>query len=98
MFPPNIDPQIFALSAAIVGAAISPELTADEANSVGNWIVLVGDYLLAYSGQISLIQGRNQNACQNQNEANKNAQMDAILKTLKKMECEIENIKKGNYL
>lgn len=98
MFPPNIDPQIFALSATIVGAAISPELTANEANSVGNWIVLVGDYLLAYAGQVALINNREQNVrCAHQTNQ-QNAQMDAILKTLKRMECEIENLKKGNYL
>jgi len=94
MFPPNIDPQIFALSATIVGAAISPEFTANEANSVGNWIVLVGDYLLAYAGQVALIQNRNQNGQNTQNNMNQNAQMDAILKALKKMECEIEKLKK----
>jgi len=98
MFPPNIDPQIFAISATIVGAAIAPEFTANEANSVGNWIVLVGDYLLAYAGQIALIEGREQNAQNVNQQTNQNMQMDAILRALKKMECEIENLKKGNYL
>lgn len=97
MFPPNIDPQIYAISAAIVGAAISPELTANEANSVGNWIVLVGDYLLAYAGQVALIQAREQNAQNNQNTMSYNAQMDAILKTLHRMECEIEKLKKEHH-
>lgn len=98
MFPPNIDPQIFSLSAAIVGAAISPEFTANEANSIGNWIVLVGDYLLAYAGQVALIQNREQRVV-NVNQKNQQAaQMDAILRALKKMECEIEALKKDNYL
>ena len=94
MFPPNIDPQIYSLSAAIVGAAIAPEFTTNEANSVGNWIVLVGDYLLAYAGQVALIEGRQQNVQNTQNSMNQNAQMDSILKALKKMECEIEKLKK----
>lgn len=97
MFPPNIDPQIYSLSAAIIGAAISPELTPNEANSVGNWIVLVGDYLLAYAGQLALIQGREQKNKKEQNTMNQNSQMDAILKTLKKMECEIERLKKEGF-
>ena len=96
MFPPNIDPQLFSLSAAIVGAAIAPDLTTNEANSVGNWIVLVGDYLLAYAGQVALIESRQQRNSQNQN--NQNAQMDAIIKALQKMECEIEKIKKEYHL
>lgn len=97
MFPPNIDPQIFTLSAAIVGAAISPEFTADEANSIGNWIVLVGDYLLTYAGQIALIQGRQQNATNQQTQMNQNAQMDSVIRALHKMECEIEKLKKGYH-
>lgn len=88
MFPPNIDPQIYALSAAIVGAALAPELTANEANTIGNWIVLVGDYLLAYAGQITLINGRQQ-----QN-TNQDVQMASIIKALQKMECELEKLKR----
>lgn len=97
MFPPNIDPQIYSLSAAIIGAAISPELTPNEANSVGNWIVLVGDYLLAYAGQLALIQNRNQKVQNAQSNMNLNNQMDSILKALKKMECEIERLKKEGF-
>ena len=78
MFPPNIDPQIYALSAAIVGAALAPELTANEANTIVNWIVLVGDYLLAYAGQITIINGRQQ-----QN-TNQDVQMASIIKHYKK--------------
>ncbi len=90
MFPPNIDPQLYSISAAIIGAVISPELTPNEAVSVGNWLVLFGDYLLAYAGQVTLINGRMQT---NQSQDN-NAQMDSIINVLKRMECEIENLKK----
>jgi len=94
MFPPNLDPQIYSISAVIVGAAIAPELNAAEANTVGNWIVLVGDYLLAYAGQITLIESRKKK----QNQTNSQAQMDAILKALRQMECEIEKLKKEYHL
>ncbi len=90
MFPPNIDPQLYSISAAIIGAVISPELTPNEANSVGNWLVLVGDYLLAYAGQLALIQGRMET---NQNQ-NSQMQMDSLIEVLKRMECEIEKLKK----
>ena len=93
MFPPNIDPQVYALSAVLVGAALSPELTANEANTIGNWLVLVGDYLLAYAGQITLIKGR-QNIS---NDQNHKAEMDSILNALRKMECELEQIKRGYH-
>ncbi len=93
MFPPNIDPQLYALSATLVGAVISPDFTPNEANTVGNWLVLVGDYLLAYAGQQALIEGRMQNTTNNTNSSNQ-AQMDAIMKALQKMQNEIENLKK----
>ena len=65
MFPFNIDPQLYALSATLVGAAIAPSMNSLENVSIGNWLVLLGDYLLAYSGQLALI-NNNQNM-QNQN-------------------------------
>ena len=61
MFPPHLDPQTYALSATIVGALIAPDLTINEANSIGNWLILVGDYLLAFAGQKALIQSRQNN-------------------------------------
>ncbi len=94
MFPPNIDPQTYALSATLVGAVISPEFTANEANTIGNWLVLVGDYLLAYAGQIALIEGRRQMNEQNTSTQMNQDQMNFIINALKKMECEVENLKK----
>lgn len=96
MFPPNIDPQTYTISAAIVGALISPEFTANEANTVGNWLILVGDYLLTYAGQIALIEGRmnQQNTSTNTNNLN---QMDSIQEALQRMNEELEKIKNGYF-
>ena len=41
MFPFNIDPQLYALSATLVGAAISPTMNSLEGVSIGNWLVLL---------------------------------------------------------
>lgn len=90
MFPFNIDPQLYALSATLVGAAISPTMNSLEGVSIGNWLVLLGDYLIAYSGQQALING-NQN---NQNNQNQNIDVNTILNTLEKIECELEKLKK----
>ena len=68
MFPFNIDPQLYALSATLVGAAIAPTMNSLENVSFGNWLVLLGDYLLAYSGQLALI--NNKQNMQNQNTLN----------------------------
>ena len=87
MFPFNIDPQLYALSATLVGAAISPSMNSLESVSIGNWLVLLGDYLIAYSGQLALINNK-------QNKQNQNIDINTILNTLEKIENELEKLKK----
>ncbi len=87
MFPFNIDPQLYALSATLVGAAIAPTMNSLENVSIGNWLVLLGDYLLAYSGQLALINNK-------QNMQNQNIDINTILNTLKKIEDELAKLKK----
>ena len=88
MFPPNLYPQVYALSATIIGAVIAPELNQFEALTVGNWLVLVGEYLRAYAGQVTLIESRE---CAGQVQS---INMNAIIDALKRMECELEKLKK----
>ena len=88
MFPPNLDPQVYALSATIIGAVISSELNRFEALTDGNWLVLVGEYLRAYAGQVTLIESRE---CAGQVQS---INMNAIIDALKRMEWELEKLKK----
>ena len=60
-FPPNIDPQVFALLAALVGSALSGDFDAYEQSSIGNWLMLVGEYMLTAAAQQQLIEARIQN-------------------------------------
>lgn len=60
-FPPNINPQEFAWIAAIIGSACVGDYTAAEQNSIGNWLVLVGQFILTTSAQQSLIETRLEN-------------------------------------
>ena len=53
-FPPNIDPQVFALLAALVGSALSGDFDAYEQSSIGNWLMLVGEYMLEFKILISI--------------------------------------------
>lgn len=57
-FPPNINPQVFAWIAALVGSAFVGDLTALEQASFGNWLMLVGEFMLTTSAQQQLIEGR----------------------------------------
>lgn len=57
-FPPNIDPQLFCLTAVAVSVALIDDFTANELNSIANWILLVGQYLDTAAAQQMLIEGR----------------------------------------
>lgn len=57
-FPPNFDPGLFSLSAVAVGAVLVDDFNANEQNSIGNWIVMVGQYMLTYAAQQQLIESR----------------------------------------
>ena len=42
---PNMDPKIFSLSAVVVGYLLIDDLTANEQNALGNWLMLVAQVL-----------------------------------------------------
>lgn len=57
-FPPNINSELFTLTAIIVGLIIEDDYTSDELNSIGNWLILVGQITLTTSAQQQLINNR----------------------------------------
>ena len=60
-FPPNLDPQLFAWIACVVGSACVGDYNASEQNSMGNWLILVGQFILTTAAQQQLIEGRLEN-------------------------------------
>ncbi len=60
-FPPNINPELFSLTAIIVGLIIEDDYDANELNSIGNWLILVGQITLTTAAQQQLINARYQN-------------------------------------
>lgn len=42
---PNIPPKVFSLSAVIVGYILLDDLTANEQNALGNWLMLTAQVL-----------------------------------------------------
>lgn len=60
MFNTNTNPEIFSLTAIIVGLIIEADYTADELNSIGNWLILVGQVTLTTAAQQQLINNRYQ--------------------------------------
>ena len=60
-FPPNIDPQTFAFLACLVGSALAGDFDAYEQSSIGNWLMLVGEFMLTAAAQQQLIEARLEN-------------------------------------
>jgi len=57
-FPPNIDPTTFSFSAVLIGTILVGDLNSNEQNSIGNWLMLVGQYIVTNAAQQQLIEGR----------------------------------------
>lgn len=60
-FPPNTDPHLFSILAISVGFACVGDYNANEQNSIGNWLILVGQYILTHAAQQQLIEARLEN-------------------------------------
>lgn len=60
-FPPNIDPHEYAIVACIIGYACVGNYNANEQNTIGNWLILVGQYILTHAAQQQLIESRIEN-------------------------------------
>lgn len=60
-FPPNINPEVFSITAMIVGLIIEDDYNASELNAIGNWLILVGQITLTTAAQQQLIDNRYQN-------------------------------------
>ena len=88
---PNIPPKLFSLSAVAVGYLLIDDLTANEQNALGNWLMLVAQVLStnAYFKQLQ---------SEYQNEKSNNYKMASEVDILKRMkdalEKEINNLEK----
>lgn len=88
---PNVSPKAFSFSAIIVGYLLIDDLTANEQNALGNWLMLTAQVLCtnAYYKQVQ----------QERSTFNKNVSNEDGIEMLKKMvnalNEEIENLKRN---
>ncbi len=61
-FPPNIHPTTYNLIAVAIGIVLVDDLNANEQNSLGNWFMLLGQYLDTNAAQQQLIESRIENS------------------------------------
>ena len=57
-FPPNLDPKIYTISAALIGIALIDHITAAEQNAIGNWFMSIGQLLENNSAFQQMIEQR----------------------------------------
>lgn len=104
-FPPNINPELFSILGAVTGLIVEGDYTANELNSIGNWIILVGQFMLTTAAQQQLINGRYQHnngnriksGANNHNLNNKEYStkddLNNLINYLQKLEAKLEEIK-----
>ena len=100
---PNIPPKLFSLSAVVVGYILIDDLTANEQNAIGNWLMLAAQVLSTNAFYRAVMQerglepkdstetGRNYDDSFNDN----NETIRMLEKMVNAMQKEIDNIKRN---
>ncbi len=73
---PNIDPKLFSFSAVIVGYLLIDDMTANEQNALGNWLMLTAQVISTNAFYRQVLEER---------EINNDMTKDDIIKMLNKL-------------
>ena len=92
---PNIPPKLFSLSAVAVGYLLIDDMTANEQNAVGNWLMLVAQVVSTNAFYKQVMQERNLGST-NTHSYNENDTIVMMQKMMDALQKEIDEIKKGN--
>lgn len=95
---PDIPPKLFSFSAIIVGYLLIDDLTANEQNALGNWLMLTAQVLCTNAFYKQVQQERSTNVTDNMNNNDSNITIKENIAILQKMvnalNKEIETLKK----
>lgn len=93
-FIPNVPAKVFSFSAVIVGYLLIDDLTANEQNALGNWLMLVAQVLStnAFYKQVQVERGLDQS---NKKSPSKEETIVMMQKMMEALQREIEDIKKS---
>ena len=98
---PNIPPKLFSGSAVAVGYLLIDDLTANEQNALGNWLMLVAQVLStnAFYKQVMMERGLDNEYTNESNSNNKNNDADIRIleKMIEAMEEEISKLRSEIY-
>lgn len=100
---PNIPPKLFSLSAVVVGYILIDDMTANEQNALGNWLMLVAQVLStnAFYRQVMQERGievRESSESNRQNFSSDNESENTIIilqKMIIALQKEVEELKKN---
>lgn len=90
---PNIPPKLFSLSAVAVGYLLIDDMTANEQNATGNWLMLVAQVISTNAFYKQVMQERGLDN-QNSNNYNENDTIKMMQKMIDALNKEIEELKK----
>ena len=91
---PDVPPKIFSLSAVAVGYLLIDDLTANEQNALGNWLMLTAQ-VLCTNAFYKQVQAERQHNFQELNYNNENSIL-ILQKMVIAMNKEIEELKKNS--
>lgn len=89
----SIEAQPFTIAACIIGYALSDNFTPNELNSLGNWLILVGQYLETVANQQILLNSVRNNTNNNTSFANTSNDIDRLKRMVDIMQQQINDIK-----
>ena len=89
---PDIPPKAWSFSAIVVGYLLIDDLTANEQNALGNWLMLVAQILCTNAFYKQVMQERGLNNTKNDSEQT----IVMMQKMMDALQKEIDEIKKGN--
>ncbi len=91
---PNVSPEVFSLSAVVVGYLLIDDLSSNEQNALGNWLMLVAQVLCTNA---TYNQAKANPNDENISNSNTSAQDTVFMmqKMIQAMQQEINSIKKS---
>ncbi len=90
---PNTTPKIFSLSAVLVGYLLIDDMTANEQNALGNWLMLVGQ-LVSTNAYYAAVVAERKNSNQKDLKEDNIDTLKMLEKMVKALQSEIETLKK----
>ena len=91
---PNVSPKAFSFSAIIVGYLLIDDLTANEQNALGNWLMLTAQVISTNAFYRQVMQERGLEP--KTNDYSKNEITNMLEKMVKALEQEINDLKGNN--